>query len=100
MQALYTTLVANLSSKNTNTCKTPFGRAPPAPASLTHSLFMHYSQELFVCLLSPSLTKPVGARELLLSQSQRGRGKLVFWVPLLPLCERRREKKNAPMNSA
>jgi hypothetical protein len=43
MQALYTTLVANLSSKNTNTSKTPFGRAPPASASLTHSLFMHYS---------------------------------------------------------
>jgi hypothetical protein len=39
--------------------KATFGRAPPAPASQTHVLFMHYSQELLFSL------------PLLLSQSRR-----------------------------
>jgi hypothetical protein len=43
--------------------KATFGRAPPAPASQTHVLFMHYSQELLFSLTSSSLTKPEKPRE-------------------------------------
>jgi hypothetical protein len=91
-QALYTILVANISSQNTNTCKAPFGRAPTS-SSLSYAFTIHALFKGALCLSSlsshkasgstgtPSLIEPVGAE------------KLVFWVSLLPLCERREESE-------